>query len=177
MARTRTLVVTSERSVRYVALALAASRPDATVYCVGPRTSAALQGIGVDARVTGDGPAVSLAPEIDRGPVLVLGALSTRDELVVALRANGLDVVTIACYETIGLALSPSDADTLRRADVVFIGAPSAWAVARAVVAADTWVVVPGVTTAAAVTVDHQRVLQGWGPELRTRLDALSPER
>jgi len=62
----------------------------------------------------------------------------------------------------------------VRDADVLFIGAPSAWAVARDFVANDTWVVIPGASTGAVVREDHRRVIDGWGPHLATRLADLS---
>jgi hypothetical protein len=83
-------------------------------------------------------------------------------------------VVTIACYETIDVALGEDERETLRLSDVLFIGAPSAWKVARQDVRPEAWVVVPGATTGAAVGVDHSRIVEGWGPHLRTRLDELS---
>jgi uroporphyrinogen-III synthase len=170
----RTLIVTSERSAAYVAAALAASAPDVEVYCVGTTTAAALVTRGVEVHAHGEGSALSLVPLITRGPVLMVGATSMRDELASSLRAKGLEVVHVACYETIGVTLGPNDAEMVRHADVLFIGAPSAWAVARPYVMSDTWVVVPGVSTGAVVRSDHQRVIEGWGPQLRTQLDALS---
>jgi uroporphyrinogen-III synthase len=171
----RTLVVTSERSVRYVETALRSATLDAEVFAVGPTTSEALTELGVHVRAQGEGSSDTLAPLISRSPVLLLGAATMREGLAEALREKGLEVVTIACYETIGRSPSPSDAVTLRDADVLFIGAPSAWAVAREYVTSDAWVVVPGSSTAAAVRVDHPRVIEGWGPDLATRLAELSP--
>jgi uroporphyrinogen-III synthase len=169
-----TVVVTSERGARYVDLALAACSPDPEIFSVGPVTTAALVDRGVIVARESDATAVTLAASITRGPVLLLGAASMRPELVSALRAKGLEVVTAVCYETIGVALSVSDAQRVRDADVVFIGAPSAWSVAREFVASSTWVVVPGATTAAEVRADHPRVIEGWGPELREQLAELS---
>ena len=166
----RSLVVTSERSMTYVPLALAAATADVEVYSVGPTTSEALSAQGVKVRAEGEGAAVTLAQSVSRGPVLLMGAASMRDELTLALRAKGLDVTVIACYETVALGLSEVDILLLRDADVVFIGAPSAWSVARVHVDADALVVVPGGSTGAVVRVDHATVLEGWGPSLRTRL-------
>jgi uroporphyrinogen-III synthase len=164
------LVLTSERSVPYVAVAFAASSPDVGVYSVGPVTTSALADRGVAVTRESDGTADTLAPFIASGPVLLLGATSTRTELASALRANGLEVVTVACYETIGVDVSESDAQRVRDADVVFIGAPSAWSIARELVATTTWVVVPGASTGADVRKDHARVIEGWGAGLRERL-------
>jgi uroporphyrinogen-III synthase len=169
-----TLVVTSERSVGYVDLAREAFAPDVEVYSVGPRTTRALASRGVHVTAEGDGTADMLARHISKGPVLLLGAKAMRTELPTALRANGLVVTSIACYETIGVRLAPGDEQRIRDADVLLIGAPSAWAVARAFVASETWVVVPGESTAANVRSDHPRVLEGWGAQLRTRLAELA---
>ena len=170
----RTLVVTSERSVDYVELALHASTLDVEVYSVGPTTTAALASRGVTVLSQGEGSAVTMARQITRSPVLLLGAASMREELADALRAKGLEVMMIACYETLGLSLGSSDAQAVRDADVLLIGAPSAWAVAREYVSDDAWVVVPGSSTAAAVRADHGRVIEGWGPDLPARLADLS---
>ncbi len=169
----RALVVTSGRGAKYVELALRASAPDVEVFSVGPSTSAALSSHGVHVRAQGEGTAETLIRHIARGPVMMLGAKAMRDELTTALRAKGLEVEMIACYESVGLSLTPKDGQTVRDADVLFIGAPSAWAVAREVVADDTWVVVPGSSTGAAVRADHDRVIEGWGPHLATRLPEL----
>lgn len=170
----RTLVITSERSVPYVDLAIAASRSDVDVCCVGPVTAHALRALGVGADVVSEGGAAALVHEISRDPVLLLGAKSMRGELAAALRAKGLAVETVACYETIGRELDAVQKSALTGADVLFIGAPSAWRVARAFVNLDTWVVVPGATTAAEVRVDHPRIIEGWGSELRERLADIS---
>jgi uroporphyrinogen-III synthase len=169
----RSLIVTSERSADYAHIALNASTSDVEVFVVGSTTSKALttRGIRVDAQ--GDGTADTLAPHVSRGPVLVLGAQTMRDELLSILREKGLEVVTIACYATVGLTLDVSDAAVVHSADVIFIGAPSAWKVAGEHVQRDAWVVVPGATTGAAVRIDHAQVIEGWGPQLKTRLAEL----
>ena len=170
----RSLVVTSERGADYVEIARHASTSDVEVFVVGPTTSSALTTRGIQVHAQGDASADALAPYISRGPVLLLGARSTRDELITALREKGLEVETVACYETVGLSLDSSGAAALRNADVIFIGAPSAWTVAREYVKNDAWVVVPGATTGATVRLDHPNVIEGWGPHLRTRLAELS---
>lgn len=167
------LVITSVRSVDYAGCALAASALEVDVFCVGPTTASALVSRGYTVRALGEGSAVSLAPQIDRGPVLMLGATVMREELASALRAKDLEVVAAACYETVPLTLEVSDVEALSHADVVLIGAPSAWAVARPHVRRDTWVVVPGPSTAEAVRLEHARVIEGWGPQLRERLEYL----
>lgn len=171
----RTLVVTSARSADYVDVARLSSTMDVAVVSVGPSTSAALASLGVHVHTQGEGSAESLAHEITLSPVLILGATSMHEELPTALRAKGLEVVCIACYETVAATLTPGDVETLRDADALFIGAPSAWAVAREHVGEKTWVVVPGATTGETVRIDHARVIEGWGPELRSRLIDIAP--
>lgn len=170
----RTLVVTSERSARFVESALKSSTLDVEVYGVGPTTAAALTSLGVHVLANGEGSAATLAAQISRSPVLLLGAKVMREELATALRAKGFEVVTIACYETNGVSLSASDTQALRDADVLFVGAPSAWALAREHVSDDAWVVVPGTTTGAVVRADHPPVIEGWGPHLVTQLAELA---
>lgn len=169
----RSVVLTSARSCVYVALALEASLDDAAIYSVGSTTTAALQEFGLSVRAQADGPAVTLANEIEHGPVLMIGAVAMRDELPVALRARNMDVTVLACYETVPLELTNEQRTTLGNADVVLIGAPSAWRVAQPSVGPDTWVVVPGASTGDVVRATHERVLEGWGPSLRTQLSEL----
>lgn len=170
----RSLVVTSERGADYVEIARHASMSDVEVFAVGATTSSALSTRGIRVHAQGDGSAIALAPYVSRGPVLLLGAQSMREELITTLREKGLEVETAACYETVALALDSSDSATLQNADVLFIGAPSAWMVAREYVKSDAWVVVPGTTTGATVRLDHPHVIEGWGPQLQTRLAELS---
>jgi uroporphyrinogen-III synthase len=96
-----------------------------------------------------------------------------RDELATELLRRGLVVETLACYETVPADLSGADEATLRDADIVFIGAPSAWSVAEDFVSERSLVIVPGATTAALVGRHHPRVLEGWGPQLREVLRSL----
>jgi uroporphyrinogen-III synthase len=170
----RTLVVTSERTARYVDLVLATSANDVEVFCVGPSTAAALRSGGVRISVTGESTGEDLARQVSNGPVLILGAKTSRGEMRSSLLAKGLEVLSVSCYETIPLTLEATDVTKVQSADVLFIGAPSAWAAVREFVGAGTWVVVPGATTAAIVHQSHARVLQGWGPALATRLLELS---
>lgn len=167
------LVVTSVRAVPYVTLARGALADGADIFSVGSSTTRALRDCGVAVRAEAAGVAVDLAPVVSRGPVLLLGARVTRGELATELRASGIVVVAVACYETGATAPDASGEQALRNADVVIIGAPSAWAVAAPFVNAAAWVVVPGATTSAAVRSAHERVLEGWGPSLRERLSSL----
>ena len=168
--RFRSLVVTSERSHSYTTLAIAFSSSDVEVFSVGPATTAALESQGVKVHRQGDGGSLTLAPQILRGPVLVLGARDMRDDLVDVLRERGLDVSVVPCYETVALVPTEAEQALLGAADVVFIGAPSAWAVARHFVDARAGIVVPGASTGAVVAGEHERVIEGWGPHLRQRL-------
>jgi uroporphyrinogen-III synthase len=169
----RSLVVTSARTSQYVDFAQAALGAHAEIFSVGPSTSEALALRGV--AVSREAPlrAMELAELISAGPVLELGARGMRDELMQELVARGLFVARVACYETEPVALSETDRSAIGTAHVVVIAAPSAWSVARSLVAASTWVVVPGPTTFDAVRAEHERVRQGWGPDLRVVLASL----
>jgi uroporphyrinogen-III synthase len=169
----RALVVTSARSALYVALARDALAPGGTVLSVGTATARALENEDVDVDVVGDTGAVDLDAAIADGPVLLLGAAAMRDELATTLVGRGVVVEKLACYETVPVPLTPDDEIALREAEVVFIGAPSAWFVASRYLEPQAWVVVPGATTASVVSRDHERVIVGWDPALRDRLAAL----
>lgn len=169
----RYLVVTSARSALYASLAKEALGLHGAVLVVGTATAHALEEESIDVGVVGEGGAKDLAPTISEGPVLLLGAASMRDELAQALLTRGLVVETLACYETLPADLSQADQATLTGADVVFIGAPSAWSVAEDFVSVQTLVIVPGSTTAAVVQRSHPRVFEGWGPQLREVLESL----
>jgi uroporphyrinogen-III synthase len=164
------VVVSSARSVPYVPLARAALREGGTVLAVGERTAKALRARGISVDVVGEGGSLSLQASLSEGPVLLLGAANSRNELRDALTSNGIEVFQFACYETWPAILHASEEQILRRGDVVFIGAPSAWSVAQGFVSSEALVVVPGATTAENVRASHQRVLEGWGPELKERL-------
>lgn len=166
------LVVTSARAVSYLPV-LRTAAPAARLASVGPATTAALVAAGEVVNVESTGAAADLADVITRGPVLIAGAADGRPELAARLRARGFVVTSLGCYATEPIEVDAESAHLLARADVVLIGAPSAWAVARDHVAPSTWVVVPGATTAAAVAADHPRVIEGWGPDLAERLDDL----
>jgi len=104
---------------------------------------------------------------------LLLGAAAMRDDLATTLAERGVVAERLTCYETIPTVLTPEQEIELREADVVFIGAPSAWRVASAYLDPRTWAVVPGSTTANVVTRQHERVIVGWSPALKGRLLAL----
>jgi uroporphyrinogen-III synthase len=166
----RGLVVTSARSALYVALAREALHDGGRVLSVGSATARALENEDVDVDVVGDAGAEDLAPEITEGPVLLLGAATMRGDLAAALQKRGVEVTTLICYETLPAVLSGDDETLLREADIVFIGAPSAWLVARVFVSPNAWVIVPGTTTGDVVRRQHERVIEGWGPALREHL-------
>lgn len=169
----QSLVVTSARGARFAALSLESLAPGAKLLCVGVATASALGAVGAPVDVVGAEGAARLAPSIGPGPVLLLGATTAREELPTILRERGEVVRSIGCYTTVPLALSDDDRARLHAADVVVIGAPSAWRVARDDVNVATLVVVPGATTAQEVRRDHDRVLVAWGPSLREHLGAL----
>jgi len=169
------LVVTSVRARRYVAAALAALRDGARVYSVGPASTRMLIEEGVEVAASEPGGAAQLAPLVTGGPVLYVCARDARPELAAALDARGVDVVPVIGYETVACDVTDDVAWLLARADVVVIGAPSAWSVARTYVGSSAWVVVPGATTAASVRRDHARVVESWGPGMGEALGTLDP--
>ena len=169
------LVITSARTGQYVELARAALATGADVFSVGAATTRVLLHHGVTPRAESPSRALQLSTHITRGPVLFLGASEVREELADDLRSRGLAVSLVACYETRAMALSDADTDVLASADVVLIGAPSAWSVASEFVAPSAWVIVPGVTTGEVVRRDHERVLEGWGPALGDLVRSLTP--
>ncbi|HEY1825972.1 MAG TPA: uroporphyrinogen-III synthase [Acidimicrobiales bacterium] len=169
----RTLVVTSARSALYVKLARAALAAGAHVLSVGTATARALDDEDCASDVVGTAGAQDLGGDITEGPVLLLGAASMRSELANDLHSRGLDVEHLACYATVPTTLTSEAVATLRAADVVLIGAPSAWWAARDYLSEACWVVVPGATTAEVVSQDRERVLEGWGPQLASRLSRL----
>jgi uroporphyrinogen-III synthase len=164
------LVASSARCARYVPTVRIALRDGGLLLAVGNATAAALAEENLVVDVVGRGSAVNLAPSLSDGPVLVLGAATPRDELRAAIEARGIEVLSLACYETAPATLRGSDEKRLRTGDVIFIGAPSAWTVARGLVRPDALVVVPGATTAEIVRGSHDNVIEGWGPELKERL-------
>jgi uroporphyrinogen-III synthase len=169
----KVLVVTSARSARYVGAVKEVLSKDALLVSVGSATTRALDDETTDVDVEGESGASELASSITEGPVLLLGAATSRRELASALRAKGIEVMKLACYETLPAVLSAGDKQLLRRADVVFIGAPSAWHVAEGFIDPRTWVIVPGATTAEEVRRSHENVVEGWGPSVVEHLRAL----
>ncbi len=155
-------MVTSTRSGDYVEIAMRALKSGASVFSVGRSTTRLLVSHGITVTGEANSTSAELAEFIHRGPVLLLGAEVMRDELPRALMERGLTVTKISCYETVAAELNDLQREALMLADVVFVGAPSAWSVARDVVPASAWVVVPGTTTGEFVRADHERVLEGW---------------
>ncbi len=173
VGRFRALAVTSVRTRAYIAPALAALAEGAGVYSVGVATTHMLEEEGVVVAGVAASRAQDLAALIDEGPVLHVCARDARPELSTALAAKRVDVVPVVAYETVEVPVSDDVAWLLARADVIVIGAPSSWSVARTYVSSSSWVVVPGATTAAEVKRDHARVIEAWGPELGNVLATL----
>lgn len=157
------LVATSSRVEPYVDIAAESLIAGSMSYSVGARTTAMLENHGLSVSYQSTGTSVEVAPRIEQGPVLILGAVNGRHELVDLLRSRHLESHFVRCYETRPVVLDEEAVGTLRNANVVFIGAPSAWRVAREVIARDAWVLVPGRTTLNVVRSTHQRSLVGWG--------------
>ena len=158
-----TVIVTSARAARYLALALGVAGSDAAVVTIGPATTAAVR----DALESASSVPVVQAPaatadalgsSLTRGPVLALGAASPRPELRDVVVARGLVFSAVACYETVPVALTGFTSEELRVADVLVVAAPSAWRVARNEIRRGTTVVAIGATTAAEVLRDHELV-------------------
>ncbi len=161
----RSLVVTSARCERYLAITRDAciSRPD--VFCVGPATSAVLARLGLTVTRESSTTARDLAEFITEDPILMLAAAGGRLDLSQALTDRLRHPYRVECYSTVSVDLHEREKEQLRQAHVVFIGAPSAWRVARTIVEDRAWILVPGATTLAVVRSDHQRVLVGWGED------------
>jgi uroporphyrinogen-III synthase len=160
------MVVTSARTADYVHAALASMVEGADLLTVGQTTTRALRERGITVSAEATTSAVELEGVITRGPVLVVGAVVMQEELTDGLRSRGISVTKVACYETLPVELDETQISLLRAADVVLIGAPSAWSIARDHVNEKAWVVVPGGTTKRVVAPDHPRVIEGWGPSL-----------
>ncbi|MHB1209061.1 MAG: uroporphyrinogen-III synthase [Acidimicrobiales bacterium] len=166
-------VVTSARSEPYLELVAHALGAHVQVFSVGDATTRSLIAHGLSVRGQAARGAEELDALITKGPVLVLGAKVMRTELSEALDKRGLRIEHLACYETVALAPDVAGTAALRAAQVVFVGAPSAWRTAQEFIDSSAWVVVPGATTGDAVRAQHERVIEGWGPELLETLRAL----
>lgn len=167
------LVVTSSRTADYIHAVLGALAEDADLLTVGTSTTRALRDHGVSVSAEATSSALELEGVITKGPVLMVGAVVMREELSTELQARQISVTKVACYETLPVELDGEQVTTLRAADVVFIGAPSAWSAAREFVSDEAWVVVPGPTSRQVVAEDHERVLVGWGPSMGDSLASL----
>lgn len=168
------LVITSARAARFVPRVLALVQ-GARVACVGEQSARAVREIGVSVTLVGDAGAAVLAPAL-AGEIVIVGALARRGELEELLVQRGEAVFELTCYETQARELSPSEQLALKTSDVIFVGAPSAWQVARPWVHHDALVVVPGATTASEVG-ERYEVLAGWDETLRERLSAWASRR
>ena len=168
------LVVTSARASRYAKLALTALAPHAQVLSVGPATTAALADVGIAAHAEAASRAADLGHYVSEGPVLVVGAAEMREELFDDLAARNVASVRCVFYRTCEVPLNASAIEKVASADVLFIGAPSAWRYAQAHVSPATWVVVPGSSTSRVVRLQHSRVLEGWSPAVRETLASLA---
>lgn len=163
----KSLAVTSERTSAYLHLLPPFLSSNAEVFSVGSSTTRALEAHGLTVCAQSLSGAKYLANQISQGPVLLLGAKGMRDELAALLRARFV-VEVVHCYETRATELSATQQAELQGADVVIIGAPSAWQAAAPFISNDCLVVVPGESTAQAVRRSHSRVLQSWGPAMGT---------
>jgi uroporphyrinogen-III synthase len=167
------LVVTSRRTADYIHAALGAMAEGADLLTVGTKTTHSLRDRGVEVSAEATSSALELDGLISQGPVLLLGAQQMREELSAELHRRQISVTKVACYETLAVDLTDEQIALLGDADVVLIGAPSAWSVARDYINEKTWVAVPGATTKEVVAQTHERVLEAWGPSLGEALRAL----
>jgi uroporphyrinogen-III synthase len=168
-----TIVLTSARATPYVDVAFDYAVTSPELGAVGAVTKKSLEDLGYVVTLT---PAVAsakaLGEMVTAGPVLFIGAKEPRPELEASVREKGLSFFSAACYETTARLLSATEKATLQEADVILIGAPSAWRVAKECISARTWVLVPGEGTADEIRPDHERVSVAWGSELKHFLEA-----
>jgi uroporphyrinogen-III synthase len=167
------LVVTSARSAKYVSSAVAKCINDVKIFSVGSSTSRAISKSGNEVHTEASAMSLELANHITAGPVLIIGAKEMRHELSDELSKRNITADRVWCYETVGAALDQEQQDELASADVVIIGAPSAWKVARDLVREDAWVIASGEITASEIRDDHNRVKIGWGKSLTPMLEIL----
>lgn len=164
------IVVTSARAAPYARRALEILGSDVRVASVGEATTRELEGLGVEVALSGDAGAAALATHLG-GTVLTIGARESHGELEELLGARDVVVRALACYETTSRELSAGERQTLRDADVVFVGAPSAWRVVGTFVNERALLVVPGDTTAHEVG-GGRPIMVGWDETLADRLAA-----
>ena len=160
--RFESLVATSARVDRYVGLVDEAMASHFEVFTVGRTSEQVLAQHGLVVTHRSDGGAEELNHYITHNPVLLLGAQEMREELTIALRKRGLEVEHIKCYRTLPVQPTAEQQGLLLAADVIAIGAPSTWTVAKPFVNESTWVVGRGATTATVVAESHPRVVVGW---------------
>jgi uroporphyrinogen-III synthase len=158
------VVVTSARAARFAGLALSAARADAPVVVVGDQSASAVRSVVGQAHrviVAPGRSATSVARCVEGGPALALSAARPRHELDDELAHRGIALLRVTCYETVTARLDIEQRELLAEADVVVVGAPSAWEVARGVIARGATVVALGATTTRAVAQDHDHVVDG----------------
>jgi uroporphyrinogen-III synthase len=168
LAEPDVIVVSSVRACD-VALEIITRWPSATVRAVGPKTAAALSDRGVTAAVC-DGVREAVRVHVPAHVAVIGARTSTLDDVAPEDIPLGVFIDTIAAYDTVALELDDAATAQLHDCDVVFIGAPSAWHVAREWVRESALVIVPGSTTAEAVSRDHARLVVGWDDRAREAL-------
>ena len=164
------LVLTSARAAPYGARAVALLGADLRVACVGAATARAVRDAGVQVDLEGRSGARELATLLD-GVVLVVGAFEPFGELEAYLGERAITNLSVPCYETVARQLSPSEQLAIASANIIFVGAPSAWRVVEPWLVDTALVVVPGATTAAQVGARFE-VMEGWNYQLASRLRA-----
>jgi uroporphyrinogen-III synthase len=155
----RTIIVTSSRGADVAAALAKATSPD-TVIAVGATTAARLAELGLrDVQVAIDEGARGVAALTFAGPVVTIGAATTRPELGAIIRERGLQFQHLSAYETRARTLTDVEVGAITTADFIVVAAPSAWSVVGPHVASTTTVVVRGQTTFEAVSADHSHVV------------------
>jgi uroporphyrinogen-III synthase len=127
------IAVTSATSVGIIKTVIDASPvPDSTrVAAVGASTARALQGIGIDVALVGDGSggrslAESMIQSAQPTSVLVVKAQEGRTELEDELERSDWEVVTVASYATRPVVLSDAEREDLLQREVIIVASPSA---------------------------------------------------
>ena len=155
----RTIIATSARAAAVAAALATATSPD-TVIAVGTTTATRLSELGLgDVQVASDEGARGVTTLTFAGPVVTVGAGTTRPELGAIIRERGLEFQHLAAYQTQARSLRDRDVSAVATADFVVVSAPSAWSVVGPHVAPTSTVIVRGQTTFEAVSAEHSRVV------------------
>lgn len=155
----RTVIVTSARAVEAAVELIKTTAPE-SVIAVGPTTASQLTERGVsDVLVAKEEGARAVGELTFAGPVVTVGAMSTRLELGELLAQRELEFQHLGAYVTKERSLSDAERRIVNEADYVVVAAPSAWSVVGPHVAPNATVIARGHTTLAAVRATHANVV------------------